>query len=182
MARIMSQPERIEYMLSTLGLTASCFAKKCGLTNATVSRWRNGLRSINQSSAHQIEDTFPQFSTPWIMGETPYTSPIAESFGSSLSRTHPEFDLARRVLEAIGYTVETPFELSRNVTDAAIAFGAMVGDRLSVRVTRASDGVSCDVLLSDIEHVVSELLESASGSFGSFFNATAKATTHLPAV
>ena len=70
MPRMMTQPERIEYMLDTLGITAYRFAKECHLTEATVSRWRSDACKISQSCARQIEDRFPQFSTPWIMGET----------------------------------------------------------------------------------------------------------------
>ena len=70
MPRMMTQPERIVYMLGALGMSSAKFAKECGFTEAAVSYWRSGSRVIGRNSARQIEDRFPQFSTPWIMGET----------------------------------------------------------------------------------------------------------------
>ena len=70
MPRMMTQPERIVYMLGALGMSSAKFAKECGFTEAAVSYWRSGSRVIGRTSARQIEDRFPQFSTPWIMGET----------------------------------------------------------------------------------------------------------------
>ena len=97
MPRLMTQPKRIEYMLEALGMSAAKFAKECGFTEASVSYWRTGSRVIGQTSAHRIEDRFPQFSTPWIMGETSFmnedqknASQVSEAFRGSLNKTHPK--------------------------------------------------------------------------------------------
>ena len=70
MPRMMTQPERVEFMLENLGMSAARFAKECDFTEASVSRWRSGVCKIGQSSARKIEDRYPQFSIPWIMGIT----------------------------------------------------------------------------------------------------------------
>ena len=98
MPRLMTQPERVEYMLKTLGMNAVQFAKECGFTEASVSHWRTGSSVICQTSAHRIEYRFPQFSTPWIMGETSLmnedqknASKVSEAFSGSLHRTHQKY-------------------------------------------------------------------------------------------
>lgn len=172
MPRLMTQPERIEYILETLGMSAAKFAKECGFTEASVSYWRTGSRVIGQTSAHRIEDRFPQFSTPWIMGETSFmnedqknASKLSEAFSDSLSRTHPKLDLARRILDACGYSMETPFDLSSTVLDASTAFLDLANNKMNVNFTRREDGASFEVPIQHIDSWIAEVIGHASESF-----------------
>lgn len=172
MPRMMTQPERVEHMLRTLGITAYRFAKECNLTEATVSRWRRNACKISQSCARQIEDRFPQFSTPWIMGETSFmnedqknASNVAETFSGSLYRTHPKLDIARRILDACGYTMETPFDRSSTVLDASTAFLDLANDDMNLTFTRRDDGASFEVPLQYVDSWIAEAIGHASESF-----------------
>ena len=176
----MTQPERVEYMLSALDLSAAKFAKACGLTEATVSRWRSGQCKISQARAHQIEDTFPQFSTSWIMGDTKFTNDTAETFEGSLHRTHPKFVVARQILELAGYTVATPFELSSTALDASTAYLAMVNNQMTVNVARKDDGTACEVYLSDLDAWISKVIASAAESFAPVFTSAEDGTAAQP--
>lgn len=172
MPRLMTQPERVEYMLDTLGMSAAKFAKECGFTEASVSYWRTGSRVIGQTSAHRIEDRFPQFSTPWIMGETSFmnedqknASKLSEAFSGSLHRTHPKLDIARRILDACGYTMETPFDRSSTVLDASTAFLDLANDDMNLTFTRRYDGASFEVPLQYVDSWIAEVIGQASESF-----------------
>lgn len=172
MPRLMTQPERIEYMLETLGMSAAKFAKECGFTEASVSYWRTGSRVIGQTSAHRIEDRFPQFSTPWIMGETSFmnedqknAAKVSEAFSGSLYRTHPKLDLARRILDACGYSMETPFDLSSTVLDASRAFLDLANGTMKLTFTRREDGASFVLALQHVDSWIDGVLEVAFDSF-----------------
>lgn len=180
MPRMMTQPERIEYMLESLGMKAAQFAKECHLTEATVSRWRSNACKISQSCADQIEDRFPQFSTSWILGTTRFLNDPAGAFSKSLYRTHQNFDLARELLARGGYSVETPFDRSSTTTDASIAFLDMANGQMSVTVTRNDDGASCEVYLSALDAWVSDVIASAAEAFAPVFESSKDGTAQKP--
>lgn len=187
MPRLMTQPERIEYMLEALGMSAAKFAKECGFTEASVSYWRTGSRVIGQTSAHRIEDRFPQFSTPWIMGETSFmnedqknASKVSEAFSGSLHRTHPKLDLARRILDACGYTMETPFDRSSTVLDASRSFLDLANDTMKLTFTRREDGASFEVPLQHINSWIAEVIGRASDSFSKMLESIEDGTMPQP--
>lgn len=165
MPRMMTQPERVEYMLETLGMSASKFAKECHLTEATVSRWRSNSCKISQSCAEQIEDRFPQFRTQWVLGTTRFLNEPVEAFSGSIYQTHPKLDIARRILDSCGYTMETPFDRSSTVLDASTAFLDLVNDDMNMTFTRRDDGASFEVPLQCVDSWIAEVIGHASESF-----------------
>lgn len=160
----MTQSERVEYMLDTLNMTAAQFSKECGLTEATVSRWRSESCKISQSRANQIEDRFPQFSTKWIIGEDDHLNQLSSAFSGSLDRTHPGFVTARQILSAGGYSIETPFDRPNTDTGACMAFVGTMNDTMPVTVTR-DDGTSCEMPLGTLESWGRSIISSACESF-----------------
>lgn len=180
MPRWMTQPERIEYMLESLGMKAAQFAKECHLTEATVSRWRSDACKISQSCAEQIEDRFPQFPTKWILGTSRFLNEPAEEFSDSLSRTHPKLDLARRILDACGYTMETPFDRSSTVLDASRSFLDLANGTMKLTFTRREDGASFEVPLQHVDSWIAEVIGHASDSFAKMLESIEDGTMPQP--
>lgn len=194
MPRLMTQPERIEYMLEALGMSAAKFAKDCGFTEASVSYWRTGSRVIGQTSAHRIEDRFPQFSTPWIMGETSFmnedqknAAKVSEAFSGSLNKTHPNIPIARQILDKCGYTMETPFDRSSTVLDASTivqdasnAFIDLLNDDMNLTLTRREDGASFEVPLQHIDSWIAKVIGHASDSFAKMLESIEDGTMPQP--
>ena len=77
-----SQRARFEKMLHELGLSGAEFARRTGLSDVSVSRWRSGTRKIRRDAATKIERCFPQYSADWIMGSSPTPSGIMSNLES----------------------------------------------------------------------------------------------------
>lgn len=114
---ILSQGERIKFMLESLGIRASEFSKRTGISDVTVSRWIHGSRGIGKQSAEQIAKTFPGFSSAWILGLTPYLNgaeqslaEAAQEFKASAFRFRKKERAAMALLTALGYEVITPYD------------------------------------------------------------------------
>lgn len=180
MPRMMTQPERVEYMLKSLKMSAAKFARECHLTEATVSRWRSNSCKISQSCAEQIEDRFPQFATQWILGTTRFLNESAEAFSGSLYRTHPKLDIARQILNACGYSMETPFDRSSTVLDASTALLDLANEDMSLTFIRRESGTSFEVPLQHVDSWITEVIGYAAESFAKMLASVEDGTIPQP--
>lgn len=120
----LTQQFRFETMLNELGLSAAEFARRVGLSEVSVSRWRNGKRSIRKDTAKAIELEFPQYSAAWIMGTSPYRNDDDERIQSLLDRSknlylsrNNNVDIAIKLADQNGYSVDLPTDHVANKHD-----------------------------------------------------------------
>ena len=143
MAANSTQQERFATMLGELGMSGAEFADRTGLSEVSVSRWRNGSRSIQTRSAIEIEKAFPQFSAAWIRGKSPYRNEIEASAydvagraGRAYLSNHENVAVAINLAARNGYSVKLPNE-SVNQNDS----GRALYDAISANLTM-NGGVS----------------------------------------
>lgn len=117
MAANSTQQERFATMLGELGMSGAEFARRTGLSEVSVSRWRNGSRSIQAGAAIKIEKAFPQFSAAWIQGKSPYRNEIEASAYDVAGRAgrvylsnHENVAVAINLAARNGYSVKLPNE------------------------------------------------------------------------
>lgn len=111
MQHSMSQPERFEFMLERLGMSAADFSRATHIREGTISNWRKGNRQIRYSSAKEIEKHFPQFSAAWLLGDTDHINrgdEIAAQHESSYLAAHEDVRGAMTIAGHVGYTVSLP--------------------------------------------------------------------------
>ncbi|WP_165174011.1 DNA-binding transcriptional regulator [Adlercreutzia sp. ZJ242] len=187
MAANSTQQERFATMLSELGMSGAEFARRTNLAEVSVSRWRNGTRSIQASAAKQIEATFPQFSALWIQGVSPYRNDIeASAYYTAFNASHEYLSNHENVAVAInlaarnGYSVKLPNEIAINddpataLVHATIAHLTMNGGLTMVNhdgnsnitsknipVTIEHDGTTAKIALGDFTDFADELADFA---------------------
>lgn len=192
MAANSTQQERFATMLGELHMSGKEFADRTGLSEVSVSRWRNGTRSIQAGAALQIEATFPQFSADWIRGSSPYRNDIeASAFGISgragrlYLTNHENVAVAINLAARNGYSVKLPNEnveqdgTGRAVCDATIAHLTMNGG-ISVRGSDGSaknppvmiehDGVTAEITVDALEDFANELEDFAAVRLSRIFS------------
>lgn len=178
-----TQKERFETMLNELGISGAEFARQTKLAEVSVSRWRNGTRSIQASAAKRIEATFPQFSAAWIQGVSPYRNDIeagayytAFDAGNTYLSNHENVAVAINLAARNGYSVKLPNEnvshgdIARTTYEAVAAHltmngGASIVDRdgnsKNPPVLIEHDGVTAEVTVDDFADFADELADFA---------------------
>lgn len=166
MAADSAQRERFATMLGELRMSGKEFARRTGLSEVSVSRWRNGSRSIQSVAANEIEKAFPQFSAAWIQGKIPYRNDIearayytAENAGRVYLSNHGNVAAALDLAARNGYSVKLPNESieqessGRALCDATLAHLTMNG---GVSVSSGGNSANPPVLIEH-EGVVAEV-------------------------
>lgn len=170
-------------MLGELGISGAEFARRTGLSDVSVSRWRNGSRSIQAGAAQQIEATFPQFSALWIQGRSPYRNDIEASaydaagrYGRLYLANHENVAVAINLAARSGYSVKLPNEnveqdgSARALCDSVVAGLTMNGVISIVGSDGASrnpavsiehDGMTSEITLDAFEDFADELADFA---------------------
>lgn len=107
-----SSAAKIKAILGEQGISQAKFARKIGVTKATVCRWVKGERCISPRSAEVISEKFPEYSYEWLTGidekrkEAERRSlDFMNSFGDDTGAL-----LAELTLQAIMYGGEFRFE------------------------------------------------------------------------
>ena len=74
---------KIERMLTMLGISAAEFSRQTGIPEAYISKWRFRGVKISEQNAKRIHERYPQFLVRWILDddsdEEPSTFEKAES-------------------------------------------------------------------------------------------------------
>ncbi len=166
MAANSTQQERFATMLGELDMSGAEFARRTGLSEVSVSRWRNGSRSIQAGAAIEIEKAFPQFSALWIQGKSPYRNEIEASAYDVAGRAgrvylsnHENVAVAVNLAARSGYSVKLPNESieqdgsGRALCDATLAHLTMNG---GVSVSSGGNSANPPVLIEH-EGVVAEV-------------------------
>lgn len=177
-----TQQQRIDQMLTELGITSARFAELVGVDPVTVSRWKTGGRSIRKDAAAKIERAFPQYSAAWIRGLSPYENADVERgaetsarFSESYLSGHASVDAAIRLAASIGYSVKLPNErVEQDGSAAALCDSVMSGLVMNagVRVTRDGrdatprvliehDGTTAEITIDALESFADELADFA---------------------
>ena len=143
MAANSTQQERFATMLGELGMSGAEFARRTGLSEVSVSRWRNGSRSIQAGAAIEIEKAFPQFSAEWIRGKSQYRNEIEASAYDVAGRAgrvylsnHENVAVAINLAARSGYSVKLP-----NESVSQGGYGRTLYDAVSANLTM-NGGVS----------------------------------------
>ena len=182
MAANSTQQERFATMLGELNMSGAEFARRTGLSDVSVSRWRNGSRSIQAGAAQQIEATFPQFSALWIQGRSPYRNDIEASAYDTAGRcgrrylaNHENVAVAINLAARSGYGVKLPNEnveqdgSARALCDSVVADLTMNGG-VSIlsngilknpAVSIEHDGTTAEITLDAFEDFADELADFA---------------------
>lgn len=170
-------------MLGELGISGAEFARRTGLSEVSVSRWRNGSRSIQAGAAIEIEKAFPQFSAAWIRGKSPYRNEIEASAYDVAGRAglvylsnHENVAVAINLAARNGYSVKLPNE-SVNQNDSGRALYDAVSANLTMNggvsivdhdgnsknppVLIEHDGVTAEVTVDDFADFADELADFA---------------------
>lgn len=170
-------------MLSELGISGAELARKTGLAEVSVSRWRNGTRSIQAGAALEIEKAFPQFSAEWIQGKSPYRNEIEASAYDTAARAgrvylsnHENVAVAINLAARNGYSVKLPNEnvsqgdIARTTYEAVAAHLTMNGGLSIVDrdgnsknppVLIEHDGMTAEITLDDFADFADELADFA---------------------
>lgn len=159
MAANSTQQERFATMLGELNMSGAEFARRTGLSDVSVSRWRNGSRSIQAGAAQQIEATFPQFSALWIQGRSPYRNDIEASAYDTAGRcgrrylaNHENVAVAINLAARSGYGVKLPNENVEQDGSAHALCDSVVADlTMNGGVSIISNGILKNPAVS-IEH------------------------------
>ena len=172
-----TQQERFATMLGELNMSGAEFARRTGLSDVSVSRWRNGSRSIQAGAAQQIEATFPQFSALWIQGRSPYRNDIeanaydtAGHCGRRYLANHENVAVAINLAARSGYGVKLPNE---NVEQDGSARSLFVGSDSASRnpaVSIEHDGTTAEITLDAFEDFADELADFAAVRLSRIFN------------
>ena len=192
MAANSTQQERFATMLGELNMSGAEFARRTGLSDVSVSRWRNGSRSIQAGAAQQIEATFPQFSALWIQGRSPYRNDIEASAydtaghcGRLYLANHENVAVALNLAARSGYGVKLPNEnveqdgSARSLFDSVVAHLSMNGGISIVDSDGASrnlavsiehDGTTAEITLDAFEDFADELADFAAVRLSRIFN------------
>lgn len=183
MAADLAQRERFATMLGELGISGKEFARRTGLSEVSVSRWRNGSRSIQSVAADEIEKAFPQFSAAWIQGKIPYRNDIearayytAENAGRVYLSNHGNVAAALDLAARNGYSVKLPNESvnqdgSGRALYESIAAGLTMNGGVSIvdhdgnsknpPVVIDHDGVTAELTLDEFQQFADELADFA---------------------
>lgn len=183
MAANSTQQERFATMLSELGVSGVEFARKTGLSEVSVSRWKNGTRSIQAGAALEIEKAFPQYSAAWIQGKSPYRNDIEASAydvagraGRSYLSKHGNVAAAINLAARNGYSVKLPNEsvvqdgTGRALCDSIVSNLTMNGGVSVVDsdgngknppVLIEHDGVTAELTLDEFADFADELADFA---------------------
>lgn len=175
----MSQPERFEFMLGRLGMSAAEFSRATGIREGTISNWRKGNRQIRSSSAKEIEKHFPQFSAAWLLGATDHINSgdeIAARHESSYLAAHEDVRGAMTIAGHVGYSVSLPMfsvrhdSLKQSLFDATNAgyraAGATfidvdTGKEKPAVVSIEHDGMTAELTLGEFQQFADELADFA---------------------
>lgn len=178
-------------MLGELGMNGREFADATGLSDVSVSRWRNGTRSIQSAAAKQIEAKFPQFSATWIQGLSPYRNDIearayytTEHAGRVYLSNHGNVAAALDLAARSGYSVKLPNEnveqdgSARALCDSVVADLTMNGgvSILSNGILKnppaliEHDGVTAEITTDAFEDFADELADFAAVRLSRIFN------------
>lgn len=192
MAANSTQQERFATMLGELGISGAEFARRTGLSEVSVSRWRNGSRSIQAGAAIEIEKAFPQFSAAWIRGKSPYRNEIEASAYDVAGRAglvylsnHENVAVAINLAARNGYSVKLPNE-SVNQNDSGRALYDAVSANLTMNggvsivdhdgnsknppVVIEHDGVTAEITTDAFEDFADELADFAAVRLSRIFN------------
>lgn len=185
MAANSTQQERFATMLGELNMSGAEFARRTGLAEVSVSRWRNGTRSIQAGAALEIEKAFPQFSAEWIQGKSPYRNEIEASAYDTAARAgrvylsnHENVAVAINLAARNGYSVKLPNEnvshgdIARTTYEAVAAHLTMNGGISIVgpAVSIEHDGTTAEITLDAFEDFADELADFASVRLSRIFN------------
>lgn len=191
MAANSTQQERFATMLGELKMSGAEFARRTGLSDVSVSRWRNGSRSIQAGAAQQIEATFPQYSALWIQGRSPYRNDIEASAYDAAGRAgrrylanHENVAVAINLAARSGYSVKLPNEnveqnsSARALCDSVVADLTMNGgvSILSNGILKnppvliEHDGVTAEITTDTFEDFADELADFAAVRLSRIFN------------
>ena len=161
-----TQQERFATMLGELNMSGAEFARRTGLSDVSVSRWRNGSRSIQAGAAQQIESTFPQFSALWIQGRSPYRNDIEASAYDTAGRcgrrylaNHENVAVAINLAARSGYGVKLPNE---NVEQDSAS--------RNPAVSIEHDGTTAEITFDAFEDFADELADFSSVRLYRIFN------------
>lgn len=175
----MSQPERFEFMLGRLGMSAAEFSRVTGIREGTISNWRKGNRQIRSTSAKEIEKHFPQFSAAWLLGATDHINEgdrIAAQHESSYLAAHEDVRGAMTIAGHVGYSVSLPMfsvrhdSLKQSLFDATNAgyraAGATfidvdTGKEKPAVVSIEHDGMTAELTLGEFQQFADELANFA---------------------
>ncbi len=175
----MSQPERFEFMLGRLGMSAAEFSRVTGIREGTISNWRKGNRQIRSTSAKEIEKHFPQFSAAWLLGATDHINEgdrIAAQHESSYLAAHEDVRGAMTIAGHVGYSVSLPMfsvrhdSLKQSLFDATNAgyraAGATfidvdTGKEKPAVVSIEHDGMTAELTLGEFQQFADELADFA---------------------
>jgi len=175
----MGQPERFEFMLERLGMSAAEFSRATKISEGTISNWRKGNRQIRSTSAKEIEKHFPQFSAAWLLGATDHINEgdrIAAQHESSYLAAHEDVRGAMTIAGHVGYAVKLPMfdvrhdSLKQSLFDASNAgyraAGATFIDADTAKEKPATvviehDGASVEMTLGDFQTFADELADFA---------------------
>ena len=176
----MSQPERFEFMLEYLGMSAAEFSRATGIREGTISNWRKGNRQIRSSSAKEIEKHFPQFSAAWLLGTTDYINSgdeIASQHESSYLAAHEDVRGAMTIAGHVGYSVSLPMFSVRHGSLKQSRFDAInaglraadatfidvdTGKEKPAVVSIEHDGMTTELTLDEFQQFADELSDFAS--------------------
>ena len=175
----MGQPERFEFMLERLGMSAAEFSRATKISEGTISNWRKGNRKIRSTSAKEIEKHFPQFSAAWLLGATDHINEgdrIAAQHESSYLAAHEDVRGAMTIAGHVGYSVSLPMfsvrhdSLKQSLFDATNAgyraAGATfidvdTGKEKPAVVSIEHDGMTAELTLGEFQQFADELADFA---------------------
>lgn len=185
----MDQGQRIDFILGELGISAAEFARQIGSKEASVSQWRHGKRTMNQTSAEKIHARFPQFSVAFILGLSLYRNEHDELMGELISSFLDSSIKAQGntralilLLDAMGYRVTFPHESAESTEEIIAVWSADVGiviedgserpESTSYIVTISKAGEAVQLGISDFKALAGELEDFASVRLNRLFAAS----------
>lgn len=189
----MKSQERINEVLSRLGINGARFCEEVGIPQSYLSKWRSGRTGISDRSAELINKRWPMFSVDWLMGR----SDVMNDGVEIASRLRGEYlDRNERVaallslLGSLGYQIRLPHDEAEGEADAVIRHvtagaGLSVVDGEGVAhkavAVLCKDGERHEVPLDELQDVAAQLSSIAEvlvSGLSSYKESTAKQTRH----
>ena len=100
--------QRIQFLISRLGLSTRAFAIKCGLRQNTLSNQLNGVRDLSLSTVSAILITFPEVSSEWLLrgsGDM-FTKQIDEEIEAGYIKQTERIEKLIGTIETLQETIE----------------------------------------------------------------------------
>lgn len=87
------QAKNLKFIFANEGISQKEFAKKIGVSVATVSKWAKGHTVISNRHVEKIHQEYPDYSVEYLRGESEFFNPDEEAFNNAMAAAEEMLDV-----------------------------------------------------------------------------------------